>query len=255
MSDNTEALPPFDDPRVQVAYRVLCEDPVPPEEHHWEGYVARRIVAALATPPAAQAEPVAIPNECVATGRSCSFTWHGPNGERQCEPCGDTPAAQAGDAQTTCNCRWVGDKLVQQCTLHEAWRDAIHDWSQRAKTAEAALAARGQAGDERTQAVQDVLAERCRQIEAEGWTTEHDDEHGDGSMARAAACYALHAGGVPGEDRFPAGSTLFWPREWARSWWKPKDARHNLIRAGALILAEIERLDRAALRGQPEVQA
>jgi hypothetical protein len=100
-----------------------------------------------------------------------------------------------------------------------------------------------------------VLAERCRQIEAEGWTTEHDDEHGDGSMARAAACYALHAGGVPGEDRFPAGSTLFWPREWARSWWKPKDARHNLIRAGALILAEIERLDRAALRGQPEVQA
>ena len=33
-----------------------------------------------------------------------------------------------------------------------------------------------------------------------------------------------------------------WP--WAAEWWKPKDCRRNLVRAGALILAEIERLDR-----------
>lgn len=54
-----------------------------------------------------------------------------------------TPAAQAGNegqGLTTCNCRWRGEKLVQQCELHEAWRDAIHDWAERAKDAEKKLA-------------------------------------------------------------------------------------------------------------------
>jgi len=32
---------------------------------------------------------------------------------------------------------------------------------------------------------------------------------------------------------------------WAREWWKPKDRRRDLIRAAALIVAEIERLDHA----------
>jgi hypothetical protein len=35
-----------------------------------------------------------------------------------------------------------------------------------------------------------------------------------------------------------------WP--WHDDWWKPKDRRRDLIRAAALIVAEIERLDRAA---------
>jgi hypothetical protein len=47
-------------------------------------------------------------------------------------------AAEPGEL-TTCNCRWKGEKLVQQCTLHEAWRDAIRDWSERAKVAERQL--------------------------------------------------------------------------------------------------------------------
>lgn len=42
---------------------------------------------------------------------------------------------------TTCNCRWDGEKQVQQCTLHEAHIDAIHEWAERAKTAEAKLSA------------------------------------------------------------------------------------------------------------------
>jgi hypothetical protein len=41
----------------------------------------------------------------------------------------------------TCNCRWVGDVQTQQCTLHEAHVDAIHEWAERAKAAEAKLAA------------------------------------------------------------------------------------------------------------------
>ena len=91
-----------------------------------------------------------------------------------------------------------------------------------------------------SQAVLDVAAERRRQIEAEGWTPEHDDEHGAGEMAAAAACYALNAAGCGCEV------ARNWP--WDRSWWKPSTARRDLVKAGALILAEIERLDRAAER-------
>lgn len=88
---------------------------------------------------------------------------------------------------------------------------------------------------ERTQATRDVLAERRRQIEVEGWTTTCDDEHSAGQMARAAACYAaINSKPVPS----------MWP--WAPEWWKPRDDRRNLIKAAALIIAEIERLDRAA---------
>ena len=88
-----------------------------------------------------------------------------------------------------------------------------------------------------TQAARDVLAERQRQIEVEGWTPEHDDEHSGGGLAVAAACYATAYEGDP----VPS----LWP--WEDSWWKPKDRRSNRVRACALILAEIERLDRAAL--------
>jgi hypothetical protein len=48
--------------------------------------------------------------------------------------------ALAQQQEQTCNCRWVGDVQTQQCTLHEAHVDAIHEWAERAKTAEAALA-------------------------------------------------------------------------------------------------------------------
>jgi hypothetical protein len=96
---------------------------------------------------------------------------------------------------------------------------------------------------EMTQAARDVLAERQRQVETEGWTPAHDDQHDDGDLARAAACYAkrsarLYRGIVDLEP--PPGD---WP--WEGRWWKPKDARRDLVRAGALILAEIERLDRS----------
>jgi hypothetical protein len=110
-----------------------------------------------------------------------------------------------------------------------------------------------------TLAAMDVLAERSRQVSAEGWTPEHDDAHSDGSLARAAGVYALFADSRPGSffaensDTIGAGTPLFWP--WAPTWWKPTDRRRNLIKAGALILAEIERLDRAADAAQHQVSA
>ncbi|WP_109410372.1 hypothetical protein [Pseudomonas aeruginosa] len=90
----------------------------------------------------------------------------------------------------------------------------------------------------------DVQAERRRQVEAEGWTPEHDDEHSHGQMARAAACYALAGSSAPNDGTAALLVSLAWP--WDQQWWKPTSARRDLIKAGALILAEIERLDRAA---------
>lgn len=42
--------------------------------------------------------------------------------------------------------------------------------------------------------IEEIVAERKRQIEVEGWTPEHDDEYFLGHMAFAAAAYAHHAG-------------------------------------------------------------
>lgn len=94
--------------------------------------------------------------------------------------------------------------------------------------------------NQRTNAALDVLAERHRQIKVEGWTPEHDDEHGNGEMAAAAAFYALHAHDDPRMKLY--SFPMRWP--WLPSWWKPGPARRMLVKAGALILAEIERLDR-----------
>lgn len=92
-----------------------------------------------------------------------------------------------------------------------------------------------------TPALADVRAERLRQVSAEGWTPDHDDEHACGELASAAACYAAFTAAYPAGD-----PPRFWP--WERTWWKPSDdKRRNLVKAGALILAEIERLDRAAI--------
>ncbi|HBO4385250.1 TPA: hypothetical protein ACKPZX_005587 [Pseudomonas aeruginosa] len=95
----------------------------------------------------------------------------------------------------------------------------------------------------------DVQAERRRQVEAEGWTPEHDDEHDSGEIACAAACYALppaHPARIEGALGRYGRDPNIWP--WTRDWWKPapNDRRRELIKAGALVLAEIERLDRAA---------
>jgi len=90
--------------------------------------------------------------------------------------------------------------------------------------------------------IERIAAERQRQIEREGWTLEHDDEHRNGEMAAAAACYALTV--IPHWAREQAIAN-FWP--WEKRWWKPDpdDDIRDLEKAGALIAAEIERRLRA----------
>lgn len=82
-----------------------------------------------------------------------------------------------------------------------------------------------------------ITAERQRQITEEGWTAEHDDEHRHAELLEAAHCYS-HAART-GVLHPPNG----WP--WEPSWWKPTDDPiRNLTKAGALIAAEIDRLQR-----------
>lgn len=89
----------------------------------------------------------------------------------------------------------------------------------------------------------DVMAERRRQIEAEGWSVEHDDLYVDSELTAAAACYALAESGW--ERKVLTPLSMLWP--WSPMWWKPSSRRRNLVKAAALILAEIERLDRKPL--------
>ena len=112
-----------------------------------------------------------------------------------------------------------------------------------------------------------IAAERQRQTEEEGWTPEHDDEHTDGSLALAAVCYATpirlyekyaHAAGFYMDDP--------WPDSWDHQWdkrleygsckknrsrlppdpdtYSKKERIDLLVKAGALIAAEIDRLQR-----------
>lgn len=78
-----------------------------------------------------------------------------------------------------------------------------------------------------------IADERKRQIESEGWSAEHDKQYTDGSLAIAAASYALAKGHL---------IPTFWP--WDKKWWKPTPENRikELAKAGALIAAEIDRI-------------
>lgn len=86
-----------------------------------------------------------------------------------------------------------------------------------------------------------MLAERQRQIEVEGYSPEQDDKYARGELADAGAVYAFWA------RTFNLGLIAHTPPScwsWPPEHWKPTSQRHMLIKAGALILAELERLDR-----------
>ncbi|EHI0250337.1 hypothetical protein J3Z62_001760 [Escherichia coli] len=85
-------------------------------------------------------------------------------------------------------------------------------------------------------AILDVIAERQRQKAVEGWTSEHDDKYGKSQLLWASSCYVLNT--IQPFNRIPFG----WP--WTPEWWKPTNPRRDMVKAGALILAEIERIDR-----------
>lgn len=109
----------------------------------------------------------------------------------------------------------------------------------------------------------EIQAERHRQVEREGFDLIHDDAHEKGELARHAAALALCAaqeaisaapGIAPDElERdgctvgLAAGAVTPWPDWLRKSHHKP--ARQLLVQAAALLVAEVERLDRKAPGG------
>lgn len=90
-----------------------------------------------------------------------------------------------------------------------------------------------------SKAIKSVIADRQRQIEEEGFTCRHDDKYPEGTLSTAGACYAANAFDRTKKN---SGPPFSWP--WPKKWWRPKSPRRNLVRAAALIIAEIERFDR-----------
>lgn len=95
-----------------------------------------------------------------------------------------------------------------------------------------------------------IAEERKRQVELEGWTPEHDSKYKSNELAMAAATYVLpdllyplgqSAGQITGVF-LTIKRIVFWP--WEMRWWKPTpfDRIRELVKAGALMAAEIDRL-------------
>lgn len=82
-----------------------------------------------------------------------------------------------------------------------------------------------------------IREERRRQIEVEGYDAKHDRHHTPQVLCRAAVCYALRD---DHSQLLAEAAASMWP--WTRDFWKPKDQLRNLVRAGALIAAAIDRL-------------
>ncbi|WP_335955454.1 hypothetical protein, partial [Acinetobacter guillouiae] len=96
----------------------------------------------------------------------------------------------------------------------------------------------------------DVFAERKRQIDQEHHSHEHDDEYDQNELIRAASSYLSHVIGRGWVFKETCPETYqdeeapdLWP--WDLDFWKPKNPRRDLVRAAALIIAEIEKIDRS----------
>lgn len=105
-----------------------------------------------------------------------------------------------------------------------------------------------------------IADERSRQIEVEGYDSVHDDMHEDGELTSAAESYLLAANyctevrSKSQIKRMLASPPRFWM--WEASAWKPsEDPIRNLVKAGALIAAEIDRLIRAKKNGKEEAES
>lgn len=92
--------------------------------------------------------------------------------------------------------------------------------------------------------------ERNRQIIDEGWTPEHDDDHEYGELVLAATAYAEFAHWQIDPQHGWTETMIHdhilenhWP--WDETYWKPdKDPQRNLVKAGALLAAEYDRVAR-----------
>lgn len=124
---------------------------------------------------------------------------------------------------------------VDQLAIDGGW--TARGMSAYAKSLEAKLA---------KPAITDVIAERQRQVSEKGYTAESDDSYLPGILCLAGAAYAVAASAYPDARR---RANRLWPWPNAPKYFEParkNNPRANLVKAAALIIAEIERIDRAA---------
>ncbi|WP_321846770.1 ead/Ea22-like family protein [Burkholderia cepacia] len=146
------------------------------------------------------------------------------------------------DLKDICDCRPNGNEDYEQALLDAAYialanPDTILRLLRDRRAATEAAAHTHTMND--TAAIRDVISERRRQIEVERRETGSDDQYTDGELPEAAVAYALSAAGW---DLDTAAN--YWPSSWAGCWFKPTTPRRDLVKAAALIVAEIERIDR-----------
>jgi len=85
-----------------------------------------------------------------------------------------------------------------------------------------------------------IADERERQINEEGWNIEHDKiANNDGQLVSAAILYAIE----DDNRMYEHSPENVWP--WDMTWWKPtpNNRVRELVKAGALIAAEIDRIN------------
>lgn len=93
-----------------------------------------------------------------------------------------------------------------------------------------------------------IAEERERQIEKEKYSSNHDDKYDEYELEAAGDAYYLHTG--LGEK---SPKPKFWP--WSDAYWKPSaDQVRNLVKAGALYEAEMDRLKRSAHQDKPSIE-
>lgn len=101
----------------------------------------------------------------------------------------------------------------------------------------------------RSGAIFDVAEERARQVFGEDFDYKRDDAYVKGELVQAAIAYAQHAHDPKASVAVP----YVWP--WDPKWFKPTNPRRDLVKSAALLVAEIERLDRMPTDLLPANQA
>lgn len=141
------------------------------------------------------------------------------------------------------------EELQQYVATDFEMTNQVDEFNEHWDTFRAGWDAKAQAVPERL-AIKDVINERQRQVNQEFYSIENDDEYKENELVRAAACYTnnvVSRGWTYSESDLETYQSEeapdFWP--WDLDFWKPKSPRKDLVRAAALLIAEIERIDRA----------
>lgn len=87
-----------------------------------------------------------------------------------------------------------------------------------------------------------IMAERARQVEGEGYSKSDDAEHRYGQLIMAAVAYANAAYRQVLNPTVKPKELAFCQWPWSPEAWKPGDKIRNLVKAGALLAAEIDRI-------------